>query len=223
MFRRLTILLTVFFVIIINYTDIHSREFRAAQLPNGSINSCANCHVSPQGGGQLTSFGRTVSDDYLDNSGNVIWSSSLASRDSDGDGFTNGTELQDPEGNWTFGQPGPGDPEIVYNPGDASSKPDISSISAGNYLSAVSISPNPFSDDTAIDYSMKHGGVVSLFIVSTNGEIVKTITGNYLTAGNHRFIWDGKDDNGIDLSAGQYSAVLQFDKKAVVKRIYYLK
>ncbi len=221
--RIFTTATAISFAILTNFTAIHSRPFRPEQIPNGTVNSCANCHVSPQGGGQLTPFGRTVSDDYLDINGDVIWNASLASKDSDGDGFSNGFELQDPDGEWTIGQPGPGDPKEVFNPGDAASKPSVDFVEMLNIASSVSIAPNPFSDNTTIAYSLKQSGIVSIFIVSLNGEIIKNIFGNYIPAGKYRFIWDGKDGNGNDSPSGQYLMLFQFNGEAIVRKIYYMK
>jgi hypothetical protein len=55
--------------------------------------------------------------------GDVVWGSKLAALDADGDGFTNGEELQDPEGAWRLGDPQPGDPDAVTHPGDPDSHP----------------------------------------------------------------------------------------------------
>jgi hypothetical protein len=81
------------------------------QIPNGFVNRCANCHVDPAGGGERNSFGQAYSDEGF------LWSESLASDDSDGDGFTNGAELQDPAGAWVFGDPEPGQQRLVSSPG----------------------------------------------------------------------------------------------------------
>ena len=58
--------------------------------------------------GSANPFGLTVEGDFLtaiNLSGNVIWGPELAAIDSDGDGFTNGEELGDPEGTWQPGDP----------------------------------------------------------------------------------------------------------------------
>ena len=55
--------------------------------------------------------------------GDVVWGPELAALDADGDGFTNGEELQDPEGAWRLGNPKPGDPDAVTHPGDPDSHP----------------------------------------------------------------------------------------------------
>jgi hypothetical protein len=45
--------------------------------------------------------------------------------DSDGDGVSNGAELQDPAGTWTAGTANPGDPRLVTNPGVSDASPAI--------------------------------------------------------------------------------------------------
>lgn len=100
---------------------IHARSFRVAQLPNGNVNGCANCHVSAGGGGTRTAFGELVLNSYLDGSGNVLWGSALAAEDSDGDGYSNGHELEDPFGIWSSGASAPGNPNFVSNPGSSGS------------------------------------------------------------------------------------------------------
>lgn len=99
------------------------RPARVAQLPNGSVFGCANCHVSAGGGGPLNSFGQQVDDAYLSPAGVVLWGPELAALDADDDGATNGEELGDPEGVWAMGDPAPGDADAVTNPGDPASRP----------------------------------------------------------------------------------------------------
>jgi len=105
-------------------TFVISRSFRPGEIPNGSINNCANCHNNPGGGGARNSFGQEVEANFLTApgaSGHVQWGPALAALDSDGDGVSNGEELQDPNGTWTSGNPAPGDPAMVTNPGDPDS------------------------------------------------------------------------------------------------------
>jgi hypothetical protein len=94
-----------------------AKPLRPDQIPNGRQQNCLNCHRSSGGGDIRNPFGRQVELDFLAEDGTVIWGPELAHLDSDGDGRTNGQELQDPDGAWRPGQPQPGAPNLVTNPG----------------------------------------------------------------------------------------------------------
>ena len=111
----------IILVILFGLTTLISRSFRVSQIPNGSSNSCANCHVSPSGGGERNLFGQLVEEKFLSQAGaagNVEWGPLLASLDADNDGVTNGEELQDPYGTWEAGEPAPGNSDLVSLPGN---------------------------------------------------------------------------------------------------------
>lgn len=101
--------------------ETNARNFRPGQLPGSSGNafSCSTCHFSPFGGGARNAFGEAVLPLVNFGGGFVeFWSPTLAAQDSDNDGFTNGQELGDADGDGvqerTTG---------LSNPGDASSQP----------------------------------------------------------------------------------------------------
>jgi hypothetical protein len=100
---------------------IFGKSKRVGQIPNGSINGCANCHTNPNGGGARNDFGKLVGTKFLDNNGDVVWNAELAAMDSDGDGISNGDELQDQFGSWISGTTAPGIASAVSNPGEKSS------------------------------------------------------------------------------------------------------
>ncbi len=118
-----------------------------SQIPNGATFSCANCHINPAGGGTRTGFGNA----FANNS--HLWNATLATLDSDGDGYSNGVELGDPNGTWRPGQANP--PGSVYNPGDATSHP-------GATVTAPTITTQPASQ------TVNAGATVS-FTVSATG------------------------------------------------------
>ena len=98
---------------------IWARSFRIDMLPNGNAIGCASCHVKSSGGGPRTPFGNEVWS-IVGRSRAPFWSEALAAMDSDGDGFSNGQELGDPDGDGIV-EAG----SQVTNPGDARSFPEV--------------------------------------------------------------------------------------------------
>ena len=66
--------------------------------------------------------------------------------------------------------------------------------------------PNPFSPLTSIQFSLPHSGHVQLIVMNWwNSNKVRTLIDKELSAGNHKVIWDGKNDNGQSLSNNIYT------------------
>lgn len=104
--------------------DASARSFRVNDIPNGTVNGCLNCHTD-MSGTSFTPFGSDVRS-HLVGTGtvdtrHVDWSAALCNRDSDGDTYSNGVELGDPNCTWTAGSPDPSG--AVFNPGDPGSFP----------------------------------------------------------------------------------------------------
>ncbi|HOI29456.1 MAG TPA: FlgD immunoglobulin-like domain containing protein [Melioribacteraceae bacterium] len=208
-----------FFIIAALATSILvSQSFRVSQIPNGGINSCSNCHFNPNGGGPRNSFGQTVESGFLNSQGNVVWGPSLANIDSDGDGFSNGVELQNPSGNWTGGPIG--DQGKVTNPGDPLSKPNptsVTELTIPNQYKLYNNYPNPFNPSTRIVFEIPKNEVVSLRIYDINGQLVRSLADEDLPAGRHERLWDGKDNTGNIAASGIYIYRLSagyFDRSA---------
>ena len=110
--RRLFIILLTLFS-----HDLIARSWRVSQIPNGSVNGCRTCHNSSYR--SLNSFGLDVRSVVGRGSTATFWTSILASKDSDGDGASNGQELGDVDGDGVSTIPR----SDVTNPGDSNSKP----------------------------------------------------------------------------------------------------
>ena len=101
--------------------DAEARGFRLAMMPNAPA-GCNTCHTSG-GGTPRNPFGLAVEALVTPGGDEVFWGPELAALDSDGDGFTNGEELGDPEGTWQAGDAAPGETADISHPGDPESQP----------------------------------------------------------------------------------------------------
>jgi parallel beta-helix repeat protein len=82
----------------------------------------------------------------------------------------------------------------------------------GNYAISDNY-PNPFNPSTTIDFAVPKNSHVVISIHNTLGQIVKKYTYNSISSGVHPFVWDGKNENGIDMSSGLY--ILHFSAQSL--------
>jgi hypothetical protein len=64
--------------------------------------------------------------------------------------------------------------------------------------------PNPFNPTTTIRFYIPKEGNVELKIFDLLGREVRTMTEGFLRSGIHSFVWNGKNDNGFQVSSGVY-------------------
>ena len=114
-----------------------AHEFYVTRVPNramaendvGMLRACITCHDNADGGAGCEDAGG--SRPCLNPFGTefrtrgFLWDETLAAMDADGDGFTNGQELQDPTGMWRPGMEDPGIVEYVTRPGFAADNPGM--------------------------------------------------------------------------------------------------
>ncbi len=99
---------------------------------------CNTCHTSG-GGSPRNPFGLAVEARVTPGGSQEFWGPELAALDSDGDGFTNGRELQDPNGAWRPGQAAPATALLVSKPGDASSFPQENGAQVPASIGAIDV------------------------------------------------------------------------------------
>ncbi len=84
--------------------------------------------------------------------------------------------------------------------------------------------PNPFNPATSIVFQLPQQAEVSLVIYNTLGERVRTLTSQSYAAGTHQLTWDGKNNNGSEVSSGIYFYRLHANKQFVdMKKMVLLK
>jgi hypothetical protein len=69
--------------------------------------------------------------------------------------------------------------------------------------------PNPFNNITLITYQLPRTEVINLTIYNIRGEVVKKLIRNEINLpGRYIITWDGRDENGKEVSSGVYFYML---------------
>ena len=76
-------------------------------------------------------------------------------------------------------------------------------------LPLIKTFPNPFNPTTTIEFNLPETGLAKLTIYNIAGQKVHEPFNGYKSAGIHRVVWNGRDDNGNAVSAGVYIARLK--------------
>ncbi len=64
--------------------------------------------------------------------------------------------------------------------------------------------PNPFNPSTTISYSVPENSSVKLDIYDVAGRKVRSLVDESRSAGYHNVVWNGRDENGSQVSSGMY-------------------
>ena len=80
----------------------------------------------------------------------------------------------------------------------------VGGVPAVSRASIQRIYPNPFNPSTTIEFSVPKSGDTTVRIFDLQGKIVATLVRESKSAGVYRVPWNGKADDGRDLSSGVY-------------------
>ena len=83
--------------------------------------------------------------------------------------------------------------------------------------------PNPFNPQTTIRYSLAFAGEVTLEIFNLKGQRVRSYTPGAQAAGNHAFVWNGTDDQGLGVASGIYFYRLSSPKFSQSRKMILMK
>jgi len=87
----------------------------------------------------------------------------------------------------------------------------------------VSNYPNPFNPSTTISFSIENDGMVGLDIYNVKGQKVRALGGDVYNRGQHKVVWDGRDDSGTAVSSGVYFYRLTAGGEVSVKKMVMVK
>jgi PKD repeat protein len=76
--------------------------------------------------------------------------------------------------------------------------------SGGGHAVSSFASPNPFNPETAVNFTLKNSGPVTVRIYSLEGRLVKTLVNEFAAAGSHEVRWNGTDNTGRSVPSGMY-------------------
>jgi flagellar hook assembly protein FlgD len=90
---------------------------------------------------------------------------------------------------------------------------------------SIIVYPNPFNPQTNIALSITAKDLehpVSVGIYNIKGQLVKTLVNNEVV-NNSTFIWDGRDNNGLNTSSGMYFVKMKTVSNITAKKMILLK
>jgi len=83
--------------------------------------------------------------------------------------------------------------------------------------------PNPFNPTTTINYQLPVDSKIELAIYNLQGQRVKQLVSDQLSAGQHSVIWNGKDKNNKQVSSGIYFYKLKTGNFEETKKMILMK
>jgi hypothetical protein len=107
--------------------------------------------------------------------------------------------------------------DFALDPVDADDEP-IASVTKfiGNY-------PNPFNPETNIVFNLAHADNVSIEIYNIKGQKMMTLLDEFMEAGTHSVVWNGRDRNGRAVASGVYLTRLNTRQYTSTRKMLLLK
>lgn len=83
--------------------------------------------------------------------------------------------------------------------------------------------PNPFNPSTTLSFDIHEAGDALLKIINVRGEVVRTLAQGNIQPGSYQISWDGTNNQGKLVTAGNYIAVLSKGNEQVSRNLLMLK
>jgi hypothetical protein len=83
--------------------------------------------------------------------------------------------------------------------------------------------PNPFNPQTTVWFDLARDGFTELIVYDLTGRRVRTLVNTSLRSGEHRAVWDGRNDGGRRVASGVYLFQLRGDGYSETQRVALIK
>lgn len=83
--------------------------------------------------------------------------------------------------------------------------------------------PNPFDEETKIEFSIPEDDVVRIDIFDSYGQLIRNLLWGIQYTGENTVIWDGKNSYGTEVRNGTYYYHLTYQGKSKTKRMTYIR
>jgi len=83
--------------------------------------------------------------------------------------------------------------------------------------------PNPFNQGTTILFALPSAGPVEGTIRDLTGRVVRRMAGGVLSAGTHRWPWDGREESGLPAASGLYFCAIRYQQQNQVIKLQLLR
>lgn len=82
--------------------------------------------------------------------------------------------------------------------------------------------PNPATGAASLVFSTSRAGEVEAGIYDVAGRLIRKLSGNWATIGEHAIAWDGRDEHGESVGAGVYVYTVRIDNRPNGSRTFVL-
>lgn len=79
--------------------------------------------------------------------------------------------------------------------------------------------PNPFNPQTTIVFAVDRPSGVRLGVYDLQGRLVRTLADRVYAAGEHRVVWDGRDESGSEMPSGLYLYRLEDGRRTQTRKM----
>ncbi len=99
----------------------------------------------------------------------------------------------------------------------------VTGVPVSTHAAINKVYPNPFNPSTTVEFSVPKAGPGTVRIFDLQGRKVATLVNEALSAGVYRVRWNGKSDEGRDLSSGVYFVRAEFARSRASARLMLVK